>query len=81
MVLQIKYIVDDRLCYEKVRELRWSEGVKCPHCESMEHKHHGHHNTCEHCYRYQCKKCSKYFDDLTNTVFQRHHQPLKVWII
>jgi hypothetical protein len=27
MVLQIKDIVDDRLCYEKVRELRWSEGV------------------------------------------------------
>ncbi|WP_222707303.1 hypothetical protein [Pontibacter qinzhouensis] len=22
----------------------------------------------------------KYFDDLTHTVFQGHHQPLKVWI-
>ena len=80
-MLQIKDIVDDRLCYEKVRELRWLEGVKCPHCESNEHKRHGHQNKCEHRYRYQCKKCSKYFDDLTNTIFQGHHQPLKVWII
>ena len=81
MVLQIKEIVDDRLCYEKVREIRWSEGVKCPHCQSPEYKRHGHHNTCEHRYRYQCKSCTKYYDDLTNTVFQGHHQPLKVWII
>ena len=81
MVLHIRDIVDDRLCYEKVRELRWSEGVKCPHCQSSQHKRHGHHNNCEHRYRYQCKDCSKYFDDLTNTVFQGHHQPLKVWII
>lgn len=81
MVLQIKEIVDDRLCYEKVREIRWLEGVKCPHCQSPEYKRHGHHNTCEHRYRYQCKSCTKYYDDLTNTVFQGHHQPLKVWII
>lgn len=81
LLLRIQDIVDDRLCYEKVRELRWSEGVRCPHCQSKDHKRHGHHNSCEHRYRYQCKSCQKYFDDLTNTVFQGHHQPLKVWII
>ena len=81
MLFSIKDLVDDRLCYEKLRELRWSEGVKCPHCHSSEHKRHGYHNTCEHRYRYHCKSCSKYFDDLTNTVFQGHHQPLKSWII
>lgn len=80
-LFRIKDIVDDRLCYEKVRELRWSEGVNCPFCQSKEHKRHGHHNNCEHRYRYQCKTCSKYFDDLTNTIFQGHHQPLKIWII
>jgi len=80
-LLRIQEIVDDRLCYEKVRALRWSEGVQCPHCQSKDHKRHGHHNTSVHRYRYQCKSCRKYFDDLTNTVFQGHHQPLKVWII
>lgn len=81
MLFQISNIVDDRLCYERLRELRWSEGVKCPHCGASNHKRHGSHNSCEHRYRYQCKSCGKYFDDLTNTVFQGHHQPLKVWII
>ena len=81
MQFTIRSIVDDRLCYEKVRELRWSEGVKCPHCQSDRYKRHGYHNSCEHRYRYQCKSCHKYYDDLTNTVFQGHHQPLKVWII
>lgn len=80
-LLRIQEIVDDRLCYEKVRELRWCEGVKCPHCQSKERKRHGQHNSTEHRYRYQCKGCQKYFDDLTNTVFQGHHQPLKIWII
>lgn len=81
MLFSIRTLVDDRICYEKVRELRWSEGVKCPHCQSIKHKRHGHHNSCEHRYRYQCKSCKKYYDDLTHTIFQGHHQPLKVWII
>lgn len=81
MLFNIQDLVDDRLCYEKIRELRWLEGVKCPHCGSKEHKRHGHHNTCEHRYRYQCKKCGKYYDDLSNTVFQGHHQPLKIWVL
>ena len=81
MLVNIKDIVDDRLCYEKVRELRWSEGVKCPHCQSHSYKRHGHHNSCEHRYRYQCKSCHIYYDDLTLTVFEGHHQPLKVWIL
>jgi len=32
-------------------------------------------------YRYACKGCGKYYDDLTGTVFEGHHQPLKVWIL
>jgi transposase-like protein len=79
MLINIKELVEERLCYEKVRELRWAEGVKCPHCTSQSYKRHGHHNSCEH--RYQCKNCHKYYDDLTMTVFEGHHQPLKVWIL
>jgi transposase-like protein len=55
-----------------------ARGGYCPHSG---HYRHGHHNSSEHRYRYQCKKCGKYFDDLTNTIFQGHHQPLKVWVI
>ena len=34
-----------------------------------------------HKQRYECKQCEKRFDDLTNTVFSGHHQPLRTWII
>lgn len=81
MLVRIHEIVDDRLCYEKVRELRWAEGVKCPHCSAFAYRRHGHHNTSEHRLRYQCKACERYFDDLTSTIFEGHHQPLKVWIL
>ena len=51
MLIRLQEIVDDRLCYEKVRELRWQEGVTCPHCGSSAHRRHGHHNSTEHRYR------------------------------
>jgi transposase-like protein len=81
MLIHLHEIVDDRLCYEKLRELRWQEGVKCPHCGSSLYRRHGHHNSSEHRYRYCCKGCEKYYDDLTGAVFEGHHQPLKVWIL
>jgi transposase-like protein len=31
--------------------------------------------------RYECKNCSKRFDDLTGTIFSGHHQSIKVWIL
>jgi len=31
--------------------------------------------------RYGCKACQRKFDDLTNTVFAGHHQPLKIWVL
>jgi transposase-like protein len=31
--------------------------------------------------RYQCKDCGAHFDDLTDMIFARHHQPLWVWIL
>ena len=34
MLLNIQELVDEAKCYAVVRELRWPEGVKCPHCRS-----------------------------------------------
>ena len=30
---------------------------------------------------YECHDCHARFDDLTDTIFAGHHQPLKVWIL
>src|SRR3989442_14649397 len=29
----------------------------------------------------ECKDCDTRFDDLTDTIFAGHHQPLKVWVL
>jgi transposase-like protein len=31
--------------------------------------------------RYECHDCHTRFDDLTDTIFAGHHQPLKMWIL
>lgn len=81
MELNIHNLIDDEKCFDAVRELRWANGVRCAHCDSSNIIKRGKNNTREYCQRYECKDCNKRFDDLTNTVFSGHHEPLKVWII
>ncbi|WP_276315791.1 transposase [Parashewanella hymeniacidonis] len=79
-IFSIVNLISNKKCYERVRQLRWKEGVTCPHCDSKTIKKNGHDITQKDCQHYQCKTCQRYFDDLTNTVFAGHHQPLKIWI-
>jgi transposase-like protein len=80
-MLNIQDLIDDTKCFTTVRELRWSNGVKCPHCGSKHITKRGFHNNQVHRQRYRCKACWAGFDDLTGTVFEGHHQPLKVWVL
>jgi transposase-like protein len=80
-MLSIQDLIDDAKCYETVRTLRWPKRVSCPHCDSSLVNKRGFHNREKHRQRYQCQACGVHFDDLTGTVFEGHHQPLKVWII
>jgi transposase-like protein len=79
--LNIIAIIDDAKCFQIVRELRWPDGVCCPHCESNTVVKHGRDETQPERQRYQCRSCSRYFDDLTDTIFEGHHRPLRVWIL
>jgi transposase-like protein len=81
MELSIHKVIDNARCYAAVRDLRWSEGISCPHCTSKEIIKRGFDEKEPNRQRYECKGCDKRFDDLTGTVFAGHHQPLKVWII
>lgn len=81
MHLKIQNLIDDKRCYETVRELRWSDELRCPHCNAKEVIKKGFDEKERYKQRYQCKNCQKHFDDLTNTVFAGHHQPLKTWIL
>jgi transposase-like protein len=31
--------------------------------------------------RYSCQACQRQFDDLSGTIFEGHHQPLRTWIL
>jgi transposase-like protein len=79
--VNIKNLIDDAQCYQTVRELRWPDGVECPSCESTKVIKRGFDDTELARQRYECHNCNKRFDDLTDTIFAGHHQPLKVWIL
>ena len=78
---KISELISNATCFEMIRENRWPDGaVDCPHCGSEHVKKNGHDTVQTDCQHYQRKNCTRYFDDLTNTVFAGHHQPLKVWV-
>ena len=79
--LEIKNLIDDEECYRQVRQLRWPNKITCPHCESEHIIKRGKDDTERFRQRYECRQCHKRFDDLTNTIFAGHHQPLKIWIL
>lgn len=83
MQVNIQSLIDNARCYETVRNLRWPDKISCPHCCCSNNNviKRGKDESEPNKQRYKCKDCDKRFDDLTNTVFAGHHQPLKVWII
>lgn len=80
-MLNIQHLIDDAKCYEVVREMRWPNSVSCPSCSSSLVNKRGFHTQQVHRQRYQCQKCKRQFDDLSDTIFEGHHQPLRVWIL
>jgi transposase-like protein len=79
--VNIKNLVDDVQCYQTVRDLRWPDGINCPSCKSKQVTKRGFDDTESARQRYECTDCHARFDDLTDTIFAGHHQPLKVWIL
>ena len=61
--------------------LRGVEGVHCPACGAADVTKRGFHTRQVARQRYECRACRRQFDDLTDTIFEGHHQPLKVWVV
>jgi transposase len=79
-MVNIQDLIDDAKCYQTIRDMRWPDGVICPQCSSDSVIKNGRDDTQSHRQRYECKACHQRFDDLTNTIFAGHHQPLQTWI-
>lgn len=78
-LISIASLTSDEACYQQVRALLWPERVVCLHCGSRDTIRWGKDNQQPERQHYLCKAFDKRFDDLTDTVFVEHHQPLKVW--
>jgi transposase-like protein len=80
MILRLHLLIDESKVYCTIRELRWKSGCNCPFCSSNKIRKRGKNDRHSGCQRYQCKKCTKRFDDLTGTVFSGRHQSITVWL-
>ena len=80
-LVNLSSLIDDAKCFELVRQHRWPEGVRCPHCGEARVARDGRDATQPDRQRYRCAACGARFDDLTGTVLAGHHQPLRVWVL
>jgi transposase-like protein len=80
-LVNLPSLVDDARCFELVRQHRWPEGVRCPHCSSTGVARDGRDDAQPHRQRYRCQECRARFDDLTGTVLAGRHRPLRVWVL
>jgi transposase-like protein len=80
-MVNIQALIDDAKCFETIRAMRWPDGVRCPGCGCAEVTRDGHDDTQPERQRYRCHGCYKRFDDLTDTIFAGHHQPLRAWVL
>jgi transposase-like protein len=80
-MINIQNLIDDTKCFEVVRQWRWLEGVHGPACGAADVTKRGFHTRQVARQRDECQACRRPFDDLTDTIFEGHHQPLKVWVV
>jgi transposase-like protein len=80
-MIPIQSLIDETKCFETVRALRWPAGVCCPTWEHSKITKQGQDDTQSERQRYLCKSCGRRFDDVTDTIFAGHHQPLRVWML
>src|SRR3954468_854535 len=79
-LVNLPSLIDDARCFELVRQHRWPEGVRWPHCGSAGVARDGRDDAQPHRQRYRCNDCRVRFDALTGTVLAGRHRPLRVWV-
>ena len=80
-ILNIRVMIDNAKCFQAVGERRWPKGVRCAHRGADRVVKYARDETQPERQRYYCGCRSRYFDDLTGTIFAGHHQPLSVWML
>ena len=81
MQINLLHLMDNQACYDLLRQIRWADGIQCPHCNHLETVKDGFADVEGYRQRYKCCNCERRFDDLTDTVFSGSKKPLKTWIV
>lgn len=89
----VTYFSDETRAFETVRDARWPNGVRCPHCDSdkvrymeMERKQRGdvkgprRKHTDGKIRAWNCNKCRKQFTLKTGSIFEDSPLPFRVWL-
>lgn len=66
-------IPDEDRSMDVFRQIRWADGVHCPHCSSKSIYNRGFQGKTK---RYSCKNCGSNFSDLTGTIFMNKKLPM-----
>lgn len=80
----ILYFNDPEVCHHFMVELRWADGVTCPHCGASEvtffttNKTKG--GTTRRLWQCRNKECKKQFSTKTGTLFEDSPLPLEKWL-
>ncbi|WP_317206448.1 IS1595 family transposase [Allomuricauda sp. M10] len=72
LVEVMMHFSDNETCKEYLAQLRWKDGVVCPHCGNTEKIY-----TMKSCYK--CAECRKPFSVTKGTIFENSAIPLQKW--
>lgn len=72
----IRYFSDPDVCLQTVVNLRWANGVVCPHCGSKEQ-----HYFIKTRRIWRCKSCAKQFSVKVGTIFEDSALGLDKWLV
>jgi len=73
----ILYFSDEQTCIDAVAQMRWMNGVICPHCEVKTAKPPIYLKTQK---RWKCRECREQFSVKVGTVFEDSPIPLRKWL-
>ncbi|MFB6148959.1 MAG: IS1595 family transposase [Halobacteriales archaeon] len=77
-MIPLKVFVSEASAADLLRQVRWRDGVYCPHCRSDSVIKYGSYRVFQ---RYRCKDCDQTFNDKTGTIFAYSKIALRLWFV
>ena len=82
--IQSRFGTDEK-ARQYLEEIRWPNGVVCPHCKNSDHKRIWEIKPNQaaniRAGLYQCAECKKQFTVTVGTIFEDSHIPLRKWLV